>query len=175
MISQETQTGVQERIDDALLLYKNGRYDGAMLLSLISLAALAEDEYDKNRLLDYFVKLGEHYNLDEVRKREKQAYEPKNPKKKRHPNERLRDGEKFKCIIFDNMPRFFTGDETGPSKGMPSNMALDTSFEDILYKFMRCKLVHTATMLHVGFCEPPIDKPNALLMFESRIAHRKKK
>jgi hypothetical protein len=39
--------GIRDRIDDAMLLWKNGRHEGALLCALVALAATAQRRYPK--------------------------------------------------------------------------------------------------------------------------------
>jgi hypothetical protein len=43
---------IRTRIDDAILLYKNGRYEGAFLTALVAVAATARLEYPDRKMSD---------------------------------------------------------------------------------------------------------------------------
>jgi hypothetical protein len=44
---KEPMNGIRDRIDDALLLWENGRHEGALLCALVALAATARKRYPK--------------------------------------------------------------------------------------------------------------------------------
>lgn len=133
---------VRDRIDDALLLWKNGRRDGAFISILIAAAATARKRYPKP-------------------KRGEKATKPRPS-----PGEPASDSVAFKTFILDEMDKITGGPKYNvifPFQGK------DTPFEDILYAYLRCELLHEGkTPATVRFTEPQIRDGKSYSVVELR-------
>ncbi len=104
-------TGPFARIEDAGVLADAGRFEGALLMLLVAVAATARKRY------------------------------PKGTMSKMNPNNKMGDRESFTLFLKDEMWQIVKGNsEVVHFRGQKKTI------EDFLYKFLRCELVHTATM-----------------------------
>jgi hypothetical protein len=120
----------RDRIDDAVLLWKHARREGAFISILIAAAATARKRYPKP-------KRGE-----KVAKGRPRAGEPAS------------DNVAFKSFMLDEMDKITGGPKYNvvvPFQGK------DTPLEDILYTYLRCELLHEGkTPPSIRFTDPVI-------------------
>lgn len=115
---------IRQRLEDAVILDSIGRKDGALLSVLIAVAATSRLRYPK----------GTKSNL--------------NPKKK------MDDNEAFQTFINEESEsvygkgRFLKLSSPCPDPNNPSAPAANLSHAAILYKYVRCELVHVAELPH---------------------------
>jgi hypothetical protein len=113
--------GIRRRIEDAHVLWREGRKEGAFAQVLLAVAATARKRYPK----------APH------------GVQPVPDEQRPHAGEYARDGNAFKTFVLDEMKKITGGLKYGVA--FPFQGA-NTPLEEILYEHLRCALIHEGGM-----------------------------
>ena len=115
---------IRQRLEDAVILDSIGRRDGALLSVLVAVAATSRLRY------------------------------PRGTKSNWKPEEEMRDGEAFQTFFSEESESVYGKglhlklSSPCPDPDEPSAPATNQSHPAILYKYVRCELVHAAKLPH---------------------------